>query len=78
MRVRALSWFEIAVSVTSSTVTMLPSPSIPASAPGALAGSAGIWLPWAADAVGGPRAVGAAGADGLLHHLQAMRMTGSL
>lgn len=37
----ALSWFEIAVSVTSSTVTMLPSPSIPASALEALAGFRG-------------------------------------
>lgn len=78
VRVRALSWFEIAVSVTSSTVTMVPPPLIPASAPGAPAGFRGHLVAMGRGRRRGPRAVGAAGADGLLHHLQAMRMTGSL
>lgn len=78
VRVRALSWFEIAVPVTSPTMTMAPPPLIPASAPEAPAGSAGIWLPWAADAVGGPCVLSADAAEGLVHLLQAMQMTAPL
>ena len=73
VRVRALSWFEIAVSVTSSTVTMLPSPSIPASAPEAPAGFHGHLVAIGRGCRRGPCVAGAAGADGLVHYLQAIR-----